>query len=58
MSKDSKNMSIKNRLEEVGVTVTDKKFGGWNNSKRMLIDSKGKELGFYSPLDAIKEFCK
>lgn len=56
MAKKRDNRSIHERLNAVGITVTDKKYGGWNNAKRMLVDKGGNELGFFSPLNALNEF--
>jgi len=46
--------SITQILFENGYIVTNKKFGGWDNGKRMVTDMNGKELGFHRPLDALK----
>lgn len=50
-------MSVEEILKSKGITVTDKKFGGWDNGRRMLIDKNGNELGFIPPLDALKKFA-
>lgn len=49
------NRSIKERLLERGYIVTSKKFGGWNNGKRLIIDKKGKKIGYLRPLEALNK---
>ena len=52
------NRSIKDRLLEKGYILTSKKFGGWNNGKRLIIDKKGKKIGYLRPLEALKLIWK
>jgi len=48
------NRSIKDRLKEVGIIVTD--FFLNNKRNRLLIDEKGNELGYFTPLKALKKY--
>ncbi len=48
------NESVRTILLRLGFVVTQKKQGGWNNGKRMITDLLGNEVGFLSPLDALK----
>ena len=46
--------SVEERLKEVGVIVTDK----WlSNRNDRLLTRNGEELGYFSPLKALDEFC-
>jgi hypothetical protein len=47
--------SVKEILLENGYLVTEKCFGNWDRGRRMITDLKGKQIGFYRPLEAIQE---
>jgi hypothetical protein len=50
-------MTVREQLKQKGYLVTHVKYGGWDNVKRMITDLNKKEIGFYSPLEAIKKLC-
>ena len=52
---DYDKRSIKERLKIKGVIVTDIKHKQ-DNSKRLIIDELGVELGYFKPLESIKHF--
>ena len=52
---DYDKRSVKDRLKIKGVIVTNTKHRR-DKSKRLLTDELGIELGYFKPLDAIKEF--
>ncbi len=49
-----KNIPLNERMESQGLLVTNKKFGDWNNSNKMIINSEGVELGFMTPSQCLK----
>ena len=53
----TKDLSVRDRLFMRGYRVTRRKFGGWSG-KTLIVDSKGREVGYYQPLEAIAELCK
>ena len=53
----TKELSVHTRLLIKGYRVTRRKFGGWSG-KTLIVDSKGREVGYYQPLEAIAELCK
>ena len=47
--------SVKDILLKNGFIVTDKKFGGWDRTNRMITDLDGNEKGFYHVLNVLDE---
>lgn len=47
--KDIPKDSVTARLREKGYIVTDRKFGGWNNGQRMIVDKNGNDVGYLTP---------
>ena len=52
---DYDKRSVKERLNLVGVVVSDNYLGS-DKSNRMMLDGLGTKLGYYTPLKAIKQF--
>jgi hypothetical protein len=51
------NKSIKQILTENGFIVTNKRFGGWDNTNRMITDLKGNEIGYYHFSTVLNKLC-
>ena len=49
--------SIKEILFVNGFIVTNKRFGGWDKTNRMITDLEGNEIGFYHFSTVIKKLC-
>ncbi len=51
------NMPLDKRMALQGYSVTDKRWGGWDNANRMVIDKDGKEVVYIGTGDIFRKIA-